>query len=87
METLSLNAVFYLLAHLLALPMLYISVNSPNLVHQYYKGEKIINCPSNFGVRLYSSLIISTGSFASEIINPFLYLREAIVRVSLFDSL
>ena len=38
--TLPPNAVFQLLAHLLVLPILFITVNSPNLVYQHWEGKK-----------------------------------------------
>ena len=43
--TLPPNNVFLLLALLLALPMLFITVNSPNLVHQLWEGMKTAKCP------------------------------------------
>ena len=46
--TLPPNAVFWLLARLLVLPMLFIAVNSPNLAHQHWEGKKTAKCPKNF---------------------------------------
>ena len=46
--TLPPNAVFWLLARLLVLPMLLIAVNSPNLAHQHWEGKKTAKCPNNF---------------------------------------
>ena len=46
--TLPPNTVFSLLACLLVLPMLSIAVNSPNLVHQHWEGEKTAKCLSDF---------------------------------------
>ena len=43
--TLPPNTVFLLLARLLALPMLFITVNSPNLVDQLWEGIKTAKCP------------------------------------------
>ena len=37
------NTVFSVLAHLLILPMLFITVNSPNLAHQHWEGKKTAN--------------------------------------------
>ena len=46
--TLPPNAVFWLLARLLVLPMLLIAVNSPNLAHQHWEGKKTAKCSNNF---------------------------------------
>ena len=37
------------LVHLLVLPMLFIAVNSPNLVHQHWKDQKTAKCPKPLG--------------------------------------
>ena len=42
------NTVSSLLAHLLVLPMLFITVNSPNLAHQHWEAKKTAKCPNNF---------------------------------------
>ena len=47
-QTLPPNAVFSLLAHLLVLPMLFVAVNSPNLVHEHWEGKMTVKCPNNF---------------------------------------
>ena len=39
---------FFTLAHLLVLPMLFITGNSPNLAHQHWEGKKTAKCPNNF---------------------------------------
>ena len=46
--TLPPNAVFSVCARLLVLPMLFITVNSPNLAHQHWDGKKTAKCPNNF---------------------------------------
>lgn len=40
------NTVLSLLAHLLVLPMLFVSVNSPNLANQHWKGKKTASVPT-----------------------------------------
>ena len=42
------NALFPLLVPLLVLPMLVITVNSPNLAHQHWEGKETAKCPNNF---------------------------------------
>ena len=37
------NTVFSVLAHLLILPMLFITIKSPNLAHQHWEGKKTAN--------------------------------------------
>ena len=39
---------FFTLAHLLVLPILFITGNSPNLAHQHWEGKKTAKCPNNF---------------------------------------
>ena len=46
--TLPPNAMFSVFARLLVLPMLFITVNSPNLAHQHWDGKKTAKCPNNF---------------------------------------
>ena len=39
---------FFFLAHLLVLPMLFITGNSSNLAHQHWEGKKTAKCSNNF---------------------------------------
>ena len=39
---------FCLLARFLSLTMLFIALNSPNLVHQYWEGQETVKCPNSF---------------------------------------
>ena len=62
------------LVHLLVLPMLFIAVNSPNLVHQHWKDQKTAKCPKPLGYcfiwpckhRSLNCLISDTGTADGE---------------------
>lgn len=45
-RTLPLNTVFLLLACLLVLPMLFVAVNSSNLVHEHWEGKTTVKRPT-----------------------------------------
>ena len=47
-QTLPPNAVFSLLACLLILPILFVAVNSPHLVHEHWEGKMTVKRPNNF---------------------------------------
>ena len=59
---LPLNAVFFHLSYLLSLPMLFIAVHSPNLVHQHWKGQKTVKCPNNLGLETMGQISIKYDS-------------------------
>ena len=63
--TLPSNAVFFfsLLARLLVLPMLFIAVNSANLVHQHWVGKTTAKCPNNFDCETFGRNILKQYSF------------------------
>ena len=74
---LPLNSIFFLLnlSYLLSLPMLFIAVHSPNLVHQHWKGQKTVKCPNNFGLKTTGKISIKYNS-SQFFLLLFLYLSE-----------
>ena len=61
---LPLNSIFFLLnlSCLLSLPMLFIAVHSPNLVHQHWEGQKTVKFPNNFGLKTIGKISIKYSS-------------------------
>ena len=59
---LPLNSISFLLSCLLSLPMFFIAVISPNLVHQHWEGQKTVKCPTNFGLKTTGKISIKYNS-------------------------